>query len=162
MAVLPDMIWNFKLMTKSAENFNISGRSLKDSIVALHIDQPVDEGFELRTLSTPGFTGTNGDGIFSLNGFSAIEDAESGAVTFYIVNNRPSVDLTSGNLLYQSVSGANSTVDVFVLKRDATELEFVRSYVNKHISTPNRVAALKDGSFYLSNDHGHHKLGLVS
>lgn len=140
----------------------MSARSLKDAIVALHIDKPVGDGFELRSLKTSEFSGTAGDGLLSLAGFTGIEDAKSGLIHLFVVNNRPSVDSETGKHHDQWVSGANSTIDVFTTTASATELKFVRTYADKHIATPNRVAAVNSSSFYITNDHGKHKHGLVS
>lgn len=140
----------------------MSGRSLRDSIVALQVDKPDGDGFEVNTLKTPGFTGTYGDGLLTLCGFTAVEESVTGRVELLVVNNRPSVDSETGELLDQAITGANATIDLFETGAAATELKFIRSYADQRIATPNRVAAISSDKFYISNDHGKHKTGIVS
>ncbi|KAG5790201.1 hypothetical protein H9Q69_010732 [Fusarium xylarioides] len=136
---------------------NISGRSQRDAIVALDIDKPTDNGFEFCTLKTPNFEGTAGDGLINLAGFSAVEQ-KNGAIALFLVNLRLSID-SDGKLVDQHVHGGNATVEHFLTGPQATEMKHVRTYANHGITTPNRVAALDDKSFYISNDHGPHKFG---
>ncbi|KAI7764796.1 hypothetical protein LZL87_004001 [Fusarium oxysporum] len=136
---------------------NISGRSQRDAIVALDIDKPIDNGFQFRALKTPGFKGTAGDGLVNLAGFSGVEQ-EDGYIDLFLVNLRPSID-AEGRLVDQYVHGGNATVEHFVTGLQATEMKHVRTYANQGIVTPNRVAALGDKTFYISNDHGSHKFG---
>ncbi|KAF5601707.1 serum paraoxonase arylesterase [Fusarium subglutinans] len=138
---------------------NISGRSERDAIVALDIDKPTDNGLEFRTLITPSFEGTAGDGLVNLAGFSGVEQ-ENGDIDLFLVNLRPAID-ADGKLADQYVHGGNSTIEHFVTGPQATEMKHVRTYAQHGITTPNRVAALGDGSFYISNDHGPHKFGWV-
>lgn len=148
--------------SQSVAKLNISARPLEDAIVALQIDRPLDDGgFELQTLRMPGFAGTSGDGLLSVSGFTGIEDTSTGLITLFVINNRPSVDSESGAFLDQLSAGANATIDVFRVASNAKDLEFVQTYANQHIATPNRVAALSATSFYISNDHGKSKIGLV-
>lgn len=113
-------------------------------------------------MGMPGFTGTLGDGLLSVAGFTGVEDPDSGLITLLIINNRPSVDFESGTLLDQPTTGANATIDVFQVSSTGKDLEFVRTYADQHIATPNRVAALSANAFYVSNDHGKNKIGMVS
>ncbi|KAI1008924.1 hypothetical protein LB504_001954 [Fusarium proliferatum] len=136
---------------------NISGRSQRDAIVALDIDKPIDNGFTFRALRTPDFEGTAGDGLINLAGFSGVEQ-KNGDVNLFLVNLRPSID-ADGNLADQHVHGGNATIEHFVTGPQATEMKHVRTYAHRGIATPNRVAALSDKSFYISNDHGPHKSG---
>ncbi|KAI3578482.1 hypothetical protein IWW34DRAFT_465873 [Fusarium oxysporum f. sp. albedinis] len=136
---------------------NISGRSQRDAIVALDIDKPVDNGFEFRALRTPVFEGTAGDGLVNLAGFSGVEQA-NGVIDLFLVNLRPSVD-ADGKLADQYVHGGNATIEHFVTGPDATQMNHIRTYSHAGILTPNRVAALDDKTFYISNDHGPHKFG---
>lgn len=141
----------------------MSARSLKDSIVKLQIDGPPEGGgFKLQTMNLNGFTGTSGDGLLSVGGFTGFEDPDAGLVTLFVINNRPSVDSESGELLDQPSVGANATIDVFRTTSNDQDLEFVRTFSDQHIATPNRVAALSATSFYVTNDHGKNKLGVVS
>ncbi|KAL5605116.1 hypothetical protein FOVSG1_005263 [Fusarium oxysporum f. sp. vasinfectum] len=136
---------------------NISGRSQRDAIVALDIDKPVDNGFEFRALRTPVFEGTAGDGLVNLAGFSGVEQA-NGVIDLFLVNLRPSVD-ADGKLADQYVHGGNATIEHFVTGPDATQMNHIRTYSHAGIITPNRVAAVDDKTFYISNDHGPHKFG---
>ncbi|KAF4337150.1 serum paraoxonase arylesterase [Fusarium beomiforme] len=135
---------------------NVSGRSQRDAIVALDIDKPVGNGFEFRALKTSGFSGTAGDGLLNFAGFSGIE--KNAAIDLFLVNMRPSID-GEGKLVDQYVHGGNVTIEHFATGPEATEMKHVRTYAHTGIDTPNRVAALGDKTFYISNDHGPHKLG---
>ncbi|KAF5544489.1 serum paraoxonase arylesterase [Fusarium phyllophilum] len=136
---------------------NLSGRSQRDAIVALDIDKPIDNGFAFRALKTPDFKGTAGDGLINLAGFSGVEQ-KNGDIDLFLVNLRPSID-ADGKLVDQYVHGGNATIEHFVTGPQATEMKHVRTYANHGIATPNRVAAMNDKSFYISNDHGPHKSG---
>ncbi|KPM42136.1 hypothetical protein AK830_g4419 [Neonectria ditissima] len=141
-------------------DFNYTARSQKDAIVVLGIDKPVEKGFEFRALTTPGFTGTAGDGLLSLVGFTGVENIDNGAISLLIVNDRPSVDAETGAFLDHASVGANSTIELFETGPDATALKHVHTFADKHIASPNRVAAIGKDSFYLSNSHGPNKVGL--
>lgn len=149
-------------MFGSVAHFNLSALSKKDSIVAVNIDNPVAEGFETYTLKTPGYPGTAGGGPLQLIGFTGIDNPETGLIELLIVNNGPSVNAETGGFADQYLAGANQTIELFETGADAREIRHVRTYAHKHIATPNRVAAIDRETFYLTNDHGVHKLGLVS
>ncbi|RBR19011.1 hypothetical protein FVER53590_10110 [Fusarium verticillioides] len=136
---------------------NVSGRSQRDAIVALDIDKPVDNGFAFRSLKTPGFEGTAGDRLINLAGFSGVEQ-DNGDIDLFFVNLRPSID-ADGKLVDQYFHGGNATIEHFATGPQATEMKHVRTYANHGIATPNRVAAMNDKSFYISNDHGPYKFG---
>nr|RBR02280.1 hypothetical protein FVER53263_10110 [Fusarium verticillioides] len=136
---------------------NVSGRSQRDAIVALDIDKPVDNGFAFRTLKTPDFEGTAGDRLINLAGFSGVEQ-DNGDIDLFLVNLRPSID-ADGKLVDQYFHGGNATIEHFATGPQATEMKHVRTYANHGIATPNRVAAMNDKSFYISNDHGPYKFG---
>ncbi|KAI8669914.1 hypothetical protein LRP88_01639 [Fusarium phalaenopsidis] len=140
-------------------HLNASALSQRDSIVALDLDKPVGNSFEFRTLKTPGFPGTAGDGKLQLVGFTGIDNPASGTIELLVINNGPSVD-AQGKFVDQYAHGANSTIDLFETGPDATELKFVRTYADRKIATPNRVAALSRSAFYVVNDHGQSKVGL--
>ncbi|CAG1981710.1 unnamed protein product [Fusarium graminearum] len=137
---------------------NISGRSQRDSIVALDIDKPVGTSFEPRTLKTEGFAGTSGDGIINIAGFTGIDNSD-GSIDLLVTNMRPSVDAESGNYLDQFVHGANTTVEHFTTGAGPNELKHVRTFADAGITTPNRVAVMDDKTFYVANDHGPHMMG---
>ncbi|KAF4997202.1 hypothetical protein FDECE_12155 [Fusarium decemcellulare] len=137
---------------------NVSGRSQKDSIVALDVDKPIQGSFEPRTLKTPGFSGTAGDGLLNLVGFTGIDSSDSDGVELLVINNQPSVD-AEGKIGDQA-NGANATIELFQTGARATELKHVKTYAETHIATPNRVAAVSRDVFYVTNDHGPYKHGL--
>ncbi|EWZ28573.1 uncharacterized protein FOBCDRAFT_251674 [Fusarium oxysporum Fo47] len=109
-------------------------------------------------ISDAWFSGTFGDGLINVVGFTGMENSDGG-IDLMIVNLRPSVDGESGKLLDQYVSGANTTIEHFATSAEATELKHVRTYADQGIATPNRVAVLDDKTFYITNDHGPHKHG---
>ncbi|KAF7563919.1 hypothetical protein G7046_g182 [Stylonectria norvegica] len=148
------------LWMPTVAHLNISARSQRDSLVVLDIDSPVGDAFELRSLKTPDFTGTSGDKLLHLAGFAGIEHENEGRVELLVVNFRPSVDAVTGDYLDQPLVGANATIELFETGPKAEELKHVRTYSNKYIITPNRVAALSSNLFYFTNDHGPHKIGL--
>ena len=138
--------------------FNASGRAMDDAIIAMNIDEPVGQSYKYRILETYNFHGTNEDGSLHLIGFTGVDS--SAGINFFVVNNRPSVDPESGELLDNAQVGANSTVERFVLAPpDATEMKHVQTFANENIATPNRVAAMGKNAFYFTNDHGPHKAG---
>ncbi|KAH7127424.1 hypothetical protein EDB81DRAFT_809202 [Dactylonectria macrodidyma] len=143
----------------SVADFNVTGRSQRDAMVVLDIDKPVENGFEMRVLKTPGYTGTAGDGLLDLAGFTGTE-SNVGTIELLVVNHRPSVDAETGQFLDNTSIGGNSTIELFETGPDASELKHIRTYASKHITTPNRVAAADGGSFFVANDHGPYKLGL--
>ena len=151
----------------SMGHLNVTGRSEIDAVIALDIDSldpsrsKVDAS-SYRVLETPGFKGTAGDGHFHILGISGVETDEG--IKLYFTNNRPSVDALTGELLDESAVGANATVEVFETGPKATQMKHVRTYAHKHIVTPNNVApaSVGDDGIYITNDHGQHKLGLVS
>ncbi|KAK2058938.1 hypothetical protein LY76DRAFT_616119 [Colletotrichum caudatum] len=146
----------------NAAHFNASGRSTRDAIVALEIDSPKDDAFEIRTLSTPGFSGTVGDGLLQLVGLTGIDSPKGDKVQLLLVNNRPFVDPVTGELLDQAGVGANSTIEVFETGPQAVGMKHIRTFAIVNISTPNNIAALSSEAIYFTNDKGAHKVGLKS
>lgn len=109
-----------------------------------------------------GFTGTLNDGIINVAGFGGL-DREDGSVELAVTNFRPSIDHATGQIhLDQAAVGGNSTIEIFQTRPGSDGLEFVRTHFDPLISTPNRAAIIQGKGFYISNDHGHHKPGLVS
>lgn len=160
------MSWDRSRLTRrSIGRFNASGRSRRDSIVALDLDQPTYDASKFRALTTSGFAGVGGDNLLSLVGFTGIDhpgsdsDSDSGRVELLLINNQPSWDAGKGQ--YLDNTGANQTLELFETGPEATELKHIRTYSHGQISTANRVAALNSADFYITNDHGPHKTGLV-
>ncbi|KAB5517362.1 hypothetical protein GE09DRAFT_979088 [Coniochaeta sp. 2T2.1] len=146
-------------------HLNLTGRSEIDAVIVLDIDaldpssSKVDAS-SYRVLSTPRFKGTAGDGHFHIIGISGLETDEG--IKLYFTNNRPSVDAVTGELLDQTVVGANATIEVFATGPKATRMKHERTYAHRHIVTPNNVAPVPDTEegIYITNDHGQHKTGL--
>lgn len=126
-------------------------------------DLPNGPNVDARVLSTPGFTGTSGDGLLGLVGFGATDDADGG-IRLWVINDRPSLDLHTGEILDQAKVGANTTVELFRAGPGAKSMEHVRTFYHPHIASPNRIAPVggKTDAFYFTNDHGTAKVGLVS
>lgn len=143
----------------TVKHFNLSGRSVKDAVVALDIDSPVGDSFSFRGLQTSGFTGTAGDGLMHVVGMTGT-DLSDGRIELLVINYRPSVD-NFGAFLDQASVGANATVEVFETEMAAASMKHIRTVVDPLIATPNRVAAVSEG-FYLTNDHGAYKTGLMA
>jgi len=141
----------------SVGHLNVSGRSEKDAIVVLDVDS---DNFEPHVLKTPEFSGTSGDGLINVAGFTGIDNPD-GSIDILITNMRPSVDET-GKFLDQYVHGGNTTIERFTTGAGMSEMKHVKTYADQGIATPNRVAVMEDGTFYVTNDHGPHKMGWVS
>jgi hypothetical protein len=135
----------------SIGRLNIAGASQEDKLIAMAIDKPVGIGFEYRVLETPGA------GNLHLVGFTGIDRDDH--VELYLVNNRPSMNLTTGAVADQKAVGANSTIEHFKVYPEAEKVVFVKTYAHEQIATPNNIALLDDGGFFLTNDHGRNKVG---
>ncbi|KAF9876492.1 hypothetical protein CkaCkLH20_05900 [Colletotrichum karsti] len=147
----------------NGHHFNISGRSHRDAIIALDVDKPTGDGFQIRRLVTPGFSGTAGDGLLQLVGFTAFRapgSQEKERAELLIVNNRPPIDPATGALLQEAHEGANATIELFENTPPSPELKHIRTIASANISTPNNIAALSSDSFYFTNDSGDKKRGL--
>jgi hypothetical protein len=136
---------------------NVSGRSQEDKIIAMSIDKAVGDGYEYRVLDTPGVLGPNDDGKMSLVGLTGVDREDH--VELWLVNNRPSIDVATGALLDAVEVGANSTIEHIRVNTELEEVQFIKTYLDPHITTPNNIATRGDGSFYITNDHGPHKTG---
>lgn len=145
-------------------HFNVAGRSLTDAIVVLDVDSlAADKEVKARILETPGFPGTNGDGLLHLVGFTGSDD-EDGTIRLWINNLKPSIDEITGEFLNQAKHGANATIELFRTGPQAQNIVHVRTFSHPQIANPNRVAAVggTTDAFYFTNDHGTVKTGLVS
>lgn len=156
------------MLTYSASNhkFNLTGRSQRDAIVALQIDSPSGNSFEYRALQTPGYTGTAGDGLLDLVGLTGVDVHVEGEdrVELLLVNNRPSLDPDTGMPFPdQSVVGGNATIELFeVRSSEAEEMNHLHTWADGAITTPNNIAVVSSSKeFYITNDHGSNKVGLV-
>ncbi|KEF60799.1 uncharacterized protein A1O9_02361 [Exophiala aquamarina CBS 119918] len=145
----------------NVHRLNASGRGLNDHIVAMNIDNPATAGgFTYRVLKTPGFGGIAGDGTINVMGMTGTTSADGSDINLWLINNRPSVDAATGEVLDNAIVGANSTIDVFSTTPGAESMKHVKTFANPQIATPNNLAVQKDGGFFFTNDHGLHKLGL--
>lgn len=144
----------------SIGRLNASGRSQTDRIVALDLDNPTGHSFSYRTLSTYGYSGTNGDGKLNLVAISGIDHPNY--IELYLNNNRPSINTTTGQLLDNEKVGANATIELFRITNPSvsTTAEFVKTFADPQIATPNNIAPTGSGSLYFTNDHGLNKAGL--
>ncbi|KIW18514.1 hypothetical protein PV08_02802 [Exophiala spinifera] len=144
----------------NVHRLNVSGRALNDHVVAMDIDSPsTSGGYTYRVLHTPGFPGVNGDGRIHVVGITGVASSAESDAQLWLVNDRPSVDATTGDFLDQEVVGANATIDVFATKPGADSMEHIKTYADPQIATPNNIAVTKDGGFFFTNDHGPHKVG---
>jgi hypothetical protein len=145
------------------KNFNVTGRRLGGSeVIALDIDDPgVDGLFNLRAIKPTGnYRGATGNSDLDLVGFDA-EILDRDTIQFYFVNERPPVGAFN-NVIDATKSGANSTIEIFEMTRGEEQMRHLRTVWSSEVRTPNRVAALGDGSgaFLVTNDHSV-KVGLV-
>lgn len=147
-------------MCGSIARLDASKRSLKDKVIVLDLDDPVGDSFSHRVLATSGYSGINGDGKLSLVALTGVDYPDH--IDLYLNNNRPSIDVASGQLLDNEKVGANSTIELFRISdtSPATKADHIKTFVDEKIATPNRIAPTGSGSFYFTNDHGSSKFGL--
>lgn len=145
----------------SVGHLNATARALNDAVIAMDIDKPKGDSFEYRVLKTPGFEGVRGDGRLQLIGITG-RDNINDDIELFLVNARPTLDDTTGQVLDNTVTGADMTIESFGASRAATELKHLQTYRNPEIRTPNNIALSPSGEgFYITNDHGTAKTGLV-
>jgi hypothetical protein len=149
------------LISTRLKKLNVTGRRPGGSeLIALDIDEPgVDGLFNLRAIKPIGYTGANGDASLDLLGFDA-EILDGDTINFYFINQRPPIG-PFNNYIDASVLGANSTIDVFEMRRGEEVMRHMRTVFSPNVFTPNRVAILGGGAFLVTNDHST-KTGLVS
>lgn len=131
------------------------GRSGLDHIAVLSVDQPGDDGlYGLHQLELTGnYQGAGGGKAIDLHGFDAREIHDE-RLQFWIINHRPPIDPTSGNLLDDATAvGANSTIEIFDLTRGSSKLEFVKTIASDAIIAPNNVVVPEQDKVCLTNDH---------
>lgn len=143
----------------NVQRLNASGRPLDDAFIVMDIDTAKGDSYQYRILDTPNYSGVNGDGALHLVGFTGVDS--TAGINLFIVNARPSIDATSGELLDNAKVGGNSTIERFVLAPpQASELKHVSTFAHPQIATPNNIAAVGKNAFYFTNDHGPYKVGL--
>ena len=131
---------------------------MQDKLIVMDIDRPKASSFEYRFLEIADFAGNNGDGLFNLVGMTGVQRDDH--VDLYLVNNRPSFDVTTGGLLEHAEVGGNSTIELFSAHLSDGEAKHIKTFANSQIATPNNIAPTGDGSFYFTNDHGLSKVGV--
>lgn len=142
--------------------FNHSGRSMNDAMIAMDIDRPNGKGgFEYRVLKTIGYpVDKHDDSTLHLVGLTGNDSPNT--IEVLLVNAKPSRDPQTGVLLDNEVSGANSTIEKFITGPAATTLKHVATYHHTRIATPNNIATAPGmPGFYITNDHGLHKTGYM-
>tara|TARA_R110002003_G_scaffold296_2_gene18592 strand:+ start:1147 stop:2304 length:1158 start_codon:yes stop_codon:yes gene_type:complete len=141
------------LIPTRVNKFNATGRRPGGSeLIALSIDEPGADGlFNLRSIKPLGYTGATGDSNIDILGFDA-EILDGDTINFYFVNQRPPIG-PFNNIVDASVLGANSTIDVFEMRRGEEAMRHVRTIYSPAVYTPNRVAILGGGEFLVTNDH---------
>lgn len=127
----------------------------------MDLDSPVGDGYEFRELAIQdGLRIRFDEQPLSLLGLTG-RDNSDGTIDLLSVNNKPSANVPTGELLDNTHTGANTTIEHFVIKRGATVLDHKATYAHNRIATPNNIAWDEDESFYLTNDHGLNKVGWV-
>ena len=134
--------------------------SQQDKVFAMEIDVKEGHSYKFRELPPTGYSGINGDRKLSLVGISGME--YHNYIDLYLNNNLPYVDAVTGQLLDNTQTGANSTIERFRVHQSgkADDMTHDRTFLHSQIATPNNMAPTFSGSFYLSNDHGINKAGL--
>ncbi|KAL6708082.1 hypothetical protein ACN47E_003516 [Coniothyrium glycines] len=135
------------------KKLNATGRRSGGSeLIALDIDYPGDDVlFHARAIKPAGYVGATGDDTLDLLGFDA-QVLDGDTIQFYFVNQRPPIGAFN-NVIDASVLGANSTIEIFEMRRGEDQMRHLRTVFSPAITTPNRVAALGDGAFLVTNDH---------
>lgn len=118
----------------------------------MDIDKPAGTGFDYRVLETVDYSGE-----LHFVGLTGVDHKDH--VELYLVNNKPSINRKTGELLDQTQVGANSTIEMFKVYPKDGKMNHLRTFTSVHIATPNNIAATEDGSFYFTNDHGLNKVG---
>jgi hypothetical protein len=133
--------------------FNYSGRTKGgDSIIALNVDEPGQDGlFGLRRLEQTGYSGAIGDKTLDLHGFDVEIDEDKQILRFWMINHRPPVDI-KGKLLDGSKFGANSTIEVFELRRGQQLMKHLKTITHDAIKTPNGLVLTGKDEFVITND----------
>ncbi|KAG9228325.1 hypothetical protein BJ875DRAFT_250164 [Amylocarpus encephaloides] len=134
-------------------HLNASGRGLKDRIAVLDTRGPGRLAARIQWLSIENFSGINGDATLNLQGFDIRADKHTNTLRILLINHRPPISETTGELLDASKLGANSTIELFQTTVGGSSMRHVRTYSNEVIQTPNRVAWINEHSFVFTNDH---------
>lgn len=138
-----------------------AGRSRTDAIVVMDLERPVGGGYEFRELPIQDSLRSGFDEQpLSLVGLTG-RDNPDGTIELLMVNNKPSINMATGELLDNTQIGANTTIEHFLTAPDIGVLIHHATYAHDRIATPNNIAWDGAESFYLTNDHGLNKVGWV-
>jgi hypothetical protein len=105
----------------------------------------------MRKIEPVGYDGATGDGTLDILGFD-VEVIDASTLRFWLINQRPPVD-AKRNYLDATKIGANSTIDMFDLKRGKDTMVHIKTVADPAVWSPNNIAVMGDGSFVTSNDH---------
>lgn len=115
----------------------------------------------LKWLTPENFSGVKGDGSLNLHGFDIRASAHTDDLRILLINHRPPFDPVTGEPLDATKVGANSTIEQFQTKARSDKMRHVRTYIDEHINTPNRVAWVTEDTFVFTNFMSD-KVGFVS
>lgn len=140
------MAWN-----PAISQLDVTGRRPAGSeFIAIDIDSfGTNNFFSYRTIMPKGTYGAKGDAILDTVGFTG-EHIDDATIHFYFPNVAP----YHGSFFDAKEIGANATVEVFELKRGNDEMKHLRTVHSPAVWSPNRPAALGNGDFLVTNDHG--------
>lgn len=140
------MAWN-----PAISNLDAIGRRPSGSeIIALDIDSIAPNGFlSLHAIQPTGSFGARGDAVLDTVGFTG-EIIDSSTIHFYF----PNVPPYHGALFDATELGANASVEVFEYKKGNDKMTHLHTIQSPSIWSPNRPAALGNGAFLVTNDHG--------
>ena len=147
-----------KYWSPNIGRLTVENRSLTDHIVALDLESGPNYSF--TTIKTSGYSDISGSSSISLVGLTGHHVHSTGLTYLYLVNANPSYN-TTGHLIQNIFTGANSTIEVFATSAISDSLQHIRTFTDAHILTPNNVAFHpQSGGIYFTNDHGAFKAGL--
>ncbi|KAF2105625.1 hypothetical protein BDV96DRAFT_359311 [Lophiotrema nucula] len=144
----------------SLSRLNVSGRRAGGStFMAMYIDQPKKDGlFKMHKIQPGGYGMGPGDGHLDLSGFDA-QEIDDSIVRFWFLNQRPPYD-TKGKLLSAVRHGANTTIDVYELKRGERKMSHIVTGHSPTFVSPNKIAIMGFNNFAIGNDRSA-KTGLL-
>ena len=99
-------------------------------------------GYIYRVLETPGSSGVHADGRIHVIGMITTSD-DGSEVKLWLINDHPSVDSVTGELLDNEVMGANATIEVFSTKAIVSVHYRVRECMKTGLSTTDDAPAFQ-------------------
>ncbi|KDN45734.1 hypothetical protein K437DRAFT_235646 [Tilletiaria anomala UBC 951] len=138
-------------------NLHADQRTLNDAVYILDTNSDLKTNPKVTKVKTEGFSGLNGDGTFNLHGINvhvipAVSTDENPTLRIFLNNHRPTLDV-QGNLIDNTKTGANSTIEIFETTLGSDSMTHVRTWADPLIHTPNRVAPVDADGFLYTNDH---------